>query len=189
MADDRKSGNCAIRHRNVIEIMSVKVATIKYLVMDVDGTLTDGKIYMSAQGEMFKAFDIKDGYGIHDLLPQAHIIPVILTGRESMIVQNRCRELGITHCYQGCDDKETKLMELASEFGLLPDEQGIYQEIAYIGDDIIDLSCMRRCGVIGCPADAVDKVREIAHFVSTKKGGAGAVREFIEWLVDRNKVR
>lgn len=156
---------------------------IKLLFMDVDGTLTDGKIYMSSQGELFKAFDIKDGCGVHDLLPQAHIIPVVLTARQSAIVQNRCQEMGVTHYYQGCRDKEAKLAELAEEFGLSPDIKGIYQEIAYIGDDIMDLPCMRRCGVVGCPADAVDEVREIAHFVSTKNGGNGAVREFIEWII------
>lgn len=158
---------------------------IKILIMDVDGTLTDGKIHISSQGELFKAFDIKDGYGIHDLLPQAGIIPVVLTGRESTIVQNRCRELGVVHCYQGCRIKEVKLIELAREFDLCSDEQGIYHEIAYIGDDINDLPCMRRCGVIGCPANAVDAIKKIAHFVSAKDGGAGAVREFIEWLIGK----
>lgn len=156
---------------------------IKLLFMDIDGTLTDGKIYMSSQGELFKSFDVKDGFGIHDLLPQAGIVPVILTSRESAIVQNRCRELGIDLCYQGCRNKEAKLIELASEFGLCSDKQGIYWEIAYIGDDIIDLPCMRRCGLVGCPADAVDAVKMLAHYVSTKNGGSGAAREFIEYII------
>lgn len=156
---------------------------IRLFVMDVDGTLTDGKIYMSANGELFKAFDIKDGYAIHDLLPKMNITPVIITGRKSQIVENRRRELGIEHCYQGCRDKEAKLLELAEQMGLQADENGIYQEIAYAGDDIIDLPCMRRCGVIGCPADAVEKVKRIATFVSSKPGGNGAVREFIEWMI------
>lgn len=159
------------------------MSTIKFLVMDVDGTLTDGKIYMSAQGELFKVFDIKDGCGIHDLLPRAGIVPVVITARRSAIVENRCRELGIEHCYQGCRDKVAKLKEIAEQFGLSPDENGIYQEIAYAGDDIIDIPCMRLCGVVGCPADAVEEVKRIASFVSTKNGGDGAVREFIEWLI------
>ncbi len=159
------------------------MSKVKLLVMDVDGTLTDGKIYMSAQGEMFKAFDIKDGCGIHDLLPQAGIVPVIITGRESQIVINRCQELGIQHVYQGCRDKAAKLTDLAEGFGLSPDERGVYQEIAYIGDDLIDLPCMARCGVVGCPADAVEEVKRAASFVSSKNGGDGAVRDFIEWLI------
>lgn len=152
-------------------------------MMDVDGTLTDGKIFISADGELFKAFDIKDGYGIHDLLPQAGIVPVIITGRESKIVENRCRELGIVHCYQGCRDKTTKLKEIASLFCLFPNEYGIYREIAYIGDDIIDLPCMKLCGLVGCPEDAVTEVKESVNFISPHKAGSGAVRDFIEWIV------
>lgn len=161
----------------------MKPNIIKLLVMDVDGTLTDGKIYMSAQGELFKAFDIKDGYGIHDLLPKAGIIPVIITGRQSQIVENRCRELGIEYVYQGCGDKAAKLDELAEQFGLLPDENGVYHEIAYMGDDVNDIPCMVRCAFAGCPADAAGEVRKIATFVSTKRGGNGAAREFIEILL------
>lgn len=159
---------------------------IRLLFMDVDGTLTDGKIYISPQGELFKAFNVKDGYGVHNLLPQASIIPVVLTARESAIVQNRCCELGIVHCYQGCRDKEAKLIELAYEFDLYPNEQGVYHEIAYIGDDIIDLSCMQRCGVKGCPADAVAEVKAVCDYVCTTSGGQGAVREFIEWIISRD---
>lgn len=159
------------------------MSKIRLLIMDVDGTLTDGKIYMSDQGELVKAFDIKDGSGIHDLLPQAGIIPAIITGRKSKIVENRCQELGISHCYQGCRDKAAKLAELAEALGIRKDERGVYPEIAYVGDDIIDLPCMRLCGIVGCPADAANEVKDIADFVSPRKGGDGAVREFIEWLL------
>lgn len=155
---------------------------IRLLIMDVDGTLTDGKIYISAQGEFFKVFDIKDGCGIHDILPCAGIIPIIITGRESQIVENRCHELGITHCYQGCRNKAEKLVELAGQFGLKDDENGVYQEIAYIGDDINDLPCMKLCGIVGCPADAAYEVKKIADFISGRNSGHGAVREFIEQL-------
>lgn len=158
------------------------MSKIRLLVMDVDGTLTDGKIYMSNHGELFKVFDIKDGCGIHDMLPQAGITPAIITGRESRIVENRCRELGIKHVYQGCRDKAAKLREIAELFGLVPDGNGIYREIAYMGDDVIDLPCMKICGIAGCPADAFGEIREIAAFVSAKTGGNGAVREFIEWM-------
>ena len=151
--------------------------------MDVDGTLTDGKIYMSSDGEFVKVFNIKDGCGIKDILPTVGIVPVVITGRTSKIVENRCRELDVDHCYQGCQDKAAKLKEVAELFGLSADENGTYHEIACIGDDINDLLCMRLCGLIGCPADAAEKVREIAEFVSTKNGGDGAVREFIEWII------
>ena len=85
---------------------------IRILIMDVDGTLTDGKIYMGCQGEVMKAFDVKDGCGIKDILPEAGIIPVIITARKSEIVKRRSEELNIEHCYQGVRDKKEKLDSL-----------------------------------------------------------------------------
>lgn len=150
---------------------------IKYLVMDVDGTLTDGKIYMGNDGEMMKAFSIKDGCGIHDILIPAGITPVIITGRKSIIVENRCAEIGIKEVYQGISNKFQKLHSIVEDLST----------VAYIGDDINDLSVIKTIkeagGKIGCPADAVQKVKEQADYISTRKGGEGAVREFIEWIV------
>lgn len=153
---------------------------IKYLVMDVDGTLTDGKIYMGNDGEMMKAFDIKDGCGIHDILIPAGISPVIITGRSSKILENRCKELGITNLHQGIRNKIEKLLTITTDLST----------VAYIGDDINDLSCMEPIketgGLVGCPADAVQKVIDLADFVSKRNGGNGAVREFIEWIVSND---
>ncbi|MCC8050298.1 MAG: 3-deoxy-D-manno-octulosonate 8-phosphate phosphatase [Clostridiales bacterium] len=150
---------------------------IKYLVMDVDGTLTDGKIYMSSSGELCKAFNIKDGCGIHDILIPAGISPVIITGRKSEIVLNRCKELGITEIYQGVSNKIEKLKEVTEDLST----------VAYIGDDINDLSCIvsvkKAGGVVGCPADAAKKIKNIADFIAESNGGDGAVRDFIEWMV------
>ena len=154
---------------------------IKVLVMDVDGTLTDGRVYIGESGEAMKAFNIKDGYGIANILPQNDIVPVIITGRKSNIVFNRAKELNIRHVYQGVSDKVQKLHELCS---LLNCEMN---QIAYIGDDLNDLPSMRIVGVCGCPNDAAKEVKEIADFVSIYCGGNGAVREFIEWLVTREK--
>lgn len=155
---------------------------IKYLVMDVDGTLTDGKIYMGSHGEICKAFSIKDGCGIHDLLIPKGIRPVIITGRKSVIVENRCRELGITDIYQNVANKVEKLSELMDGAG------EDYASVAYIGDDINDLGCMltvkEHGGIVGCPSDAAAPVLEISDFISKKQGGSGAVREFIEWLIE-----
>lgn len=145
--------------------------------MDVDGTLTDGKIYMGNHGEVFKAFNIKDGCGIHDIAIPHGITPIIITGRESDIVSNRCKELGITNVFQGISNKIDKLKEIVPDLST----------VAYIGDDINDLRCMEEVikaqGVVACPADAVRDVMNIAHFVSSKNGGDGAVREFIGWCV------
>lgn len=157
---------------------------IKLFVMDVDGTLTDGKIYMGNHGEVMKAFSIKDGYGIHDELIPAGIIPAILTGRESAIVENRCRELGITELYQGISNKVEQLQQLIEKKDIS------YEEIAYIGDDLNDLSCMLKIkengGIIGCPFDADQLVKKISDYISPAKGGDGAVRDFIEYILCSN---
>lgn len=151
---------------------------IKYLVMDVDGTLTNGKIYMSENGEVMKSFNIKDGCGIHDILIPAGMIPVVITGRSSEIVKKRCDELGISYIFQGISDKFEKLIEICPNL----------EYIAYIGDDINDLPCMNKVkeagGIVGCPADAVDAVKTIADFVSLHNGGYGAVRDFIDYIVN-----
>lgn len=146
---------------------------IKMLVMDVDGTLTDGKIYMGANGELMKAFDVKDGYAIVHLKEKG-IEPVIITGRESSIVQSRAKELHITELYQGVRNKLEKLKQVADQYGLR------LEEIAYIGDDLNDLDCIRVCGLTACPEDAVEEVKENVSYVCTRQGGRGAVREFID---------
>ena len=151
---------------------------IKYFVMDVDGTLTDGKIYMGEKGEVCKAFNIKDGYGICHLLPAIGAKPIIITGRKSKILENRCRELGITELHQGIEHKKDLLTEIS---------QGRADEIAYIGDDLNDYECMEWVkaagGSVGCPSDAAEQVVEIADFVAKVRGGDGAVRAYIEWIL------
>lgn len=162
-------------------------AKIRFLVMDVDGTLTDGKIYMGTNGELFKAFDVKDGCGIKDILPMYDIIPVVITARESTILGNRCKELGINFLYQGIHNKVEKLDEIVNMYSRKDNRRYTYKNVAYIGDDIFDLQCMEQIrtanGIVGCPADAIEKVKSISHYICKKSGGNGAVREFIEWLV------
>ena len=148
---------------------------IKLLAMDVDGTLTDGRIYIGSDGEVMKAFDVKDGYGIVRFR-QAGGIPVIITGRQSRIVEQRCRELRITELYQGVSDKLDCLMKLASKYGI---ER---EEIAYMGDDLNDLACIEYAGVSACPGDAMEAVRQSCSYVCTCSGGRGAVREFLDYL-------
>lgn len=149
---------------------------IKLLVLDVDGTMTDGKVYIGENGELFKAFDIKDGLGIHNILPANGIVPAIITGRKSVMLEKRCREIGISHLHQGVSDKIKCMDELLEALELT------YENCAYMGDDINDLACMEKVAVVGCPADAVDAVKKIADYVASRNGGNGAVREFIEWL-------
>lgn len=155
---------------------------IQYFVMDVDGTLTDGKIYMGKEGELCKAFNIKDGYGIHDILIPAGIEPVIITGRVSQIVSNRCTELGIDEIHQGVGDKTKKIKEIVPKDFL--------SAIAYIGDDLNDLALIQEInelgGITACPLDAVETIKKSVQYITAKNGGEGAVRDFIDWLKDKN---
>ena len=153
---------------------------IKLFVMDVDGTLTDGCIYMGAEGEIMKAFHVKDGYGIAHILPRMDIVPVIITGRTSQIVQNRAAELKITELYQGIvSDKLSQLKQIMERYGVTA------EQVAYIGDDENDLDCIRFCGYTACPQDAVPAVREAVDHICGCDGGRGAVREFIELIAQK----
>lgn len=155
---------------------------IKMLVMDVDGTLTDGKIYMGANGECLKVFNIKDGLGIREILIPAGIIPVIITGRSSAILERRCQELGITELYQGVTNKTETMLDVLNK------KKISFKDVAYIGDDLNDMDCMKLIkeshGVVGCPNDAVKQIKEIADYICSLSGGEGAVREFIEYLIN-----
>lgn len=160
---------------------------IKFLVMDVDGTLTDGKIYMDDDGEMLKAFNIKDGCGIKEILPQHGIVPVIITARSSKLLVTRCAELAVTELHQGCRDKISILKQVIDKYSEQDGCQYTFAHVAYIGDDIMDIQCMKAVGAAGglavCPADATKAVQGISNYICLAKCSDGAVREFIEWLV------
>jgi len=149
---------------------------IKMLVMDVDGTLTDGKIYISSRGEEFKAFNIKDGYGISNILPAIGVIPVIITGRSSSIVKRRAEELDIKEVHQGVKNKLDTLRDVCDKHSIT------LEEIAYIGDDCNDISPMQAVGLSFAPNDCASEVKNIVDYLMEFAGGQGAVRECIEYL-------
>ncbi len=153
---------------------------IKFIIMDVDGTLTDGKIYIGNDGECMKAFSVKDGYAINHILKSKEIKPIVITARTSSIVEKRCAELGITEVHQGKMDKLDALNNIVGEEN--------FKLCAYFGDDILDMKCMMPIkeagGIIGCPQDAVKEVKAISDFISTDRAGEGALREFAEWLTN-----
>ncbi|OZG56942.1 3-deoxy-D-manno-octulosonate 8-phosphate phosphatase [Bifidobacterium tissieri] len=155
--------------------------TIRLLVMDVDGTLTDGRICIGPDGEMMKTFNCKDGYGIKHLLPEAGITPMIITGRESRILERRAAELGVTELHQGIHDKLPLLRRLMDERGLTS------AEVSYIGDDLNDLEAIRFVGLSGCPADSAQGIIDVVDYVCRRDGGRGAVREFIEHMIRLNQ--
>jgi 3-deoxy-D-manno-octulosonate 8-phosphate phosphatase (KDO 8-P phosphatase) len=153
-----------------------KIFSCKLFAIDVDGTLTDGKIYMGANGEMFKAFNVKDGMGIKLLMEQG-IIVALITSRYSKIVENRAKELSIHEVHQGIADKKTVINALALKYGITKDC------IAYMGDDVNDLDVMVFVGCSFCPADSVQKVIDSADIVLNNYGGNGAVREAAEMIL------
>lgn len=166
------------------------MSKIRFLVMDIDGTLTDGKIYMGQEGEAMKAFDIKDGCGIFLILPELEITPVIITARESRIVENRCREINIRDIYQGTKNKLETLGELIEE------KNADLSCVAYVGDDLPDMPCMEAIknagGIVMCPADAIPEIKAISDYVSSKKAGEGAIRDCITFLSqvrDRSEIQ
>lgn len=145
--------------------------------MDVDGTLTDGKIYISNEGEAMKAFSPKDGLGIK-LLKRHGIIPAIITGRTSKIVENRCREIGIDVLYQGIRNKAATLQEIMQTYELHR------EQVAYIGDDMNDLSAMEVAGITFAPADCARQLIPFVDILLTKKAGESPVREAIDLILD-----
>ena len=163
-----------------------KMSRIRYLILDVDGTMTDGHIYISPQGEIMKAFHVRDGYGIHSMLPLMGIEPVIITGRNNEIVAKRAAELSIKYVFQNVSDKVAVMNDFLAEQNKKHNQNAGYAECAYMGDDIPDLKCMKLIaengGIAACPADAVEQVKKISGFVSHYDGGNGAVRELIDWL-------
>ena len=150
---------------------------IKLILLDVDGTLTDGGIYKGNSGEEFKKFHVRDGYAIVYVNKYLDKEFGIITGKKSKIVKDRAKELNIEILYQGVSDKLAILNEIMQKYNLNK------EEVAYMGDDLNDLQIMKQVGLRGAPSDAIKEIHEIAEFISTKKGGNGAVREFIEFIV------
>lgn len=149
-----------------------KLSKIKLLALDVDGVLTDGAINMGENGELFKAFNAKDGLGISCALRNGLAIAII-TGRKSPIIYNRANELGIKLLSEGVKDKYTELVRLQNELNL------DRENVAYMGDDLNDLAAFRAAEIKLAPNDAVDEVKSAADYIASKNGGQGAVREVI----------
>jgi 3-deoxy-D-manno-octulosonate 8-phosphate phosphatase (KDO 8-P phosphatase) len=156
--------------------MSADLKKIKLLLLDVDGVMTDGRITYDSAGGETKAFDVKDGHGLK-LVQRAGIQVGIITGRQSSIVARRAAELGIELVYQGVKDKSLPFREILEKLALLP------EEVAYVGDDVVDLPIMRQVGFAVTVADAVDDVKPYAHMVTKRCGGRGAVREVCDFLL------
>ncbi|MDD3114379.1 MAG: HAD-IIIA family hydrolase [Anaerovibrio sp.] len=153
-----------------------RAARIRMVVLDVDGTLTDGRIYIGPEGEAMKEFSVKDGMGI-TMMHRAGLETAIITGRSSQIVECRAAELKIDRVWQGVKNKHEAWQQLKQEMNLTN------REIAYVGDDLNDLSILQQAGLACCTGDARTEVKRFSHVISGYDGGNGAVREIAEFIL------
>jgi 3-deoxy-D-manno-octulosonate 8-phosphate phosphatase (KDO 8-P phosphatase) len=156
--------------------VAARARAVRLAIFDVDGVLTDGTLYIGAQGEAFKAFNILDGHGLK-MLQSAGVATAIISGRSSEAVARRAEELAIAHLVQGSADKVADFERLIAGLGVRR------EACAFVGDDLPDLAVMRLCGLAVAVANAADAVKEAAHYVTRASGGRGAVREFCELVL------
>lgn len=154
----------------------LRAKNLKLMVFDVDGVMTDGTLYYSERGEELKAFNIRDGLGIK-LLRQYGVEVALITARSSRAVELRAANLGIAHLYQGAEDKRGAYAALLARLALAAEQSG------YMGDDLLDLALITRCGFAATVPAAPQAVKSRAHYVTQAHGGHGAVREVCEFIL------
>jgi 3-deoxy-D-manno-octulosonate 8-phosphate phosphatase (KDO 8-P phosphatase) len=157
-------------------VLIEKIQPIRLLVLDVDGVLTDGRIVMNDLGQESKFFDVKDGHGLK-VLVRCGIDVVWITGRKSLVVEHRARDLGVQEVHQLIWDK----VEVCE--GILERRKIMAREVAYMGDDIVDIPLLKRVGLAVTVNDAVDEAKQVADYVTRRNGGRGAVREVCDLLL------
>ena len=167
--------------KDTIEQIKIKAEKIRWVIVDVDGVLTDGTVFMFGGIQEGKGYNVKDGLGIK-LWKKAGFEFAVITSRASENVSERCRDLGIDFVFQGVANKLEVLKKLQAEKNLLADE------ICYIGDDLVDIPVMKNVGIAVCVADGVSEVKELATMITLTNGGKGAVRETIDWLLKQKNL-
>jgi len=165
------------RERDLLDGARERARRLKLMIFDVDGVMTDGTLYYSARGEELKAFNIQDGHGIK-MLRQYGVEAALITGRRSRAVELRAANLGINLLYQGAEDKREAYTALLAQLGLPAEQSGC------MGDDLLDLPLITRCGFAATVAAAPAAVRSRAHYIARAAGGHGAVREVCEFILD-----
>ncbi len=153
-----------------------KILKIKLLILDVDGILTDGRIIYDSRGHQLKFFDVQDGFGIH-LLRLAGVESAIITAKRSKVVTRRAKDFKVKYIYQDCINKIKPFEDVSKKLNLQPDE------VCFIGDDLIDIPVLKRVGFAASVPNAVDEVKEVAHYVTRREGGRGAVREVCDLII------
>jgi len=158
------------------EELMARAKPVKLLLFDVDGVLTDGRLYLDNRGEEYKAFNSRDGHGLK-MLQRNGVDVGIITGRTSQIVAHRTKELGIRHVRQGCADKYPVYEQMLVELGLK------HEQVGFVGDDVVDLPIMLRVGLAICPQDGHFLVQRHSHWVTPNVGGRGCARDACELLM------
>lgn len=160
--------------------LKAKAMNIKAFVSDVDGVMTDGSITYDENGTEYKTFNAKDGQGLVRLI-KSGIVTAIITARENGTVTHRFEKLGVSKIYQGQKQKDVALEQFMQEYNIKADE------IVYVGDDLPDICVLEKVAISACPQDAVDEVKEVCNFISSKCGGKGAVREICDFIYTHSK--
>jgi YrbI family 3-deoxy-D-manno-octulosonate 8-phosphate phosphatase len=157
----------------------MQTVPFKLLILDVDGVLTDGGMYYLEDGSEFKKFNTKDGLAIRRIIKEYALpVGIISNGSKVQLIQSRAETLYIDRVYVGHSDKLSILQQWCQELNIT------LEEVAYIGDDVNDLQCMSKVGCAACPADAVQKIKDVSHVLLKRNGGDACVREFIEMYFD-----
>ena len=154
-----------------------KAARVRLVIFDVDGVLTDGSLYLGDDGQEYKAFHSRDGHGMA-MLQESGVVVGIITGRTSQVVRLRMESLGVRHVHQGQRDKRSAYEQMKADLGLTDDE------VAFVGDDVVDLPVMSRVGLAIAVQDAHPAVKQHAHWQTTSRGGRGAARDVCELLME-----
>lgn len=168
--------NLPLNLERVQPLVIERAASVALLVLDVDGVLTDGRLYYGRGGEMMKALDTRDGHGLV-MLRHTGIPTAILSGRPQKLLAERFAELRITHVEECAFAKGEMIEEIALKAGVA------LHDVAYVGDDVNDIAAMEKAGLSCCPSDAAPETRAVAMYVTTRNGGQGAVREVCELIL------
>ena len=163
-------------HLRIVKSPRKVFKELKLFATDVDGVLTDAGMYYGESGEELKKFNTRDGMGIK-LLQAEGVMIAIITMEQTKIVARRAKKLGITEVFQGAKDKVSVLTHLSEKFNIP------FEQMAYMGDDVNDVGALQTVGYAAAPADCVDQVRLVVHYICQKKGGEGAVREVIDMIL------